>query len=235
LEPRYEPFVNALLGWAGLILKGIYMKNLLGLLAAGAAICAASNANAATIAAGSSIDFTGYLNATGGSNLATATSLDFLSSAGGTATPGVAGVIPNYGTGSGTFAGFSCMTGPCGTIQDIANFRVGAQSIANFFSLTGGNNTSPISFDLASIDSIGTLGANILAFTATGTLRYDGFDATPGTFVFTTQGNTTTSFSATALTAAVPEPATWALMILGMGAVGFAMRRRNTTTRVRFA
>jgi len=26
---------------------------------------------------------------------------------------------------------------------------------------------------------------------------------------------------------AVPEPATWALMILGFGAVGFAMRRRR--------
>jgi len=31
----------------------------------------------------------------------------------------------------------------------------------------------------------------------------------------------------------VPEPATWALMILGMGAVGFAMRRRPTA-RVAF-
>ena len=31
-----------------------------------------------------------------------------------------------------------------------------------------------------------------------------------------------------ALTGAVPEPASWAMMILGMGAVGFAMRRRRT-------
>ena len=29
------------------------------------------------------------------------------------------------------------------------------------------------------------------------------------------------------VTGAVPEPATWAMMILGMGAVGFAMRRRQ--------
>jgi hypothetical protein len=28
--------------------------------------------------------------------------------------------------------------------------------------------------------------------------------------------------------AAVPEPATWALMILGFGAVGVAMRRRHS-------
>ncbi len=42
--------------------------------------------------------------------------------------------------------------------------------------------------------------------------------------------------SVVAATAAVPEPATWALMILGMGAVGFAMRRRGQVkTTVRFA
>lgn len=36
--------------------------------------------------------------------------------------------------------------------------------------------------------------------------------------------------------AAVPEPATWAMMILGMGAVGFAMRRRQkVNTHVQFA
>ncbi|MGR6331175.1 PEPxxWA-CTERM sorting domain-containing protein [Sphingomonas sp. XXL09] len=40
----------------------------------------------------------------------------------------------------------------------------------------------------------------------------------------------------TTATAAVPEPATWALMILGMGAVGFAMRRRSkVSTTLRFA
>lgn len=46
------------------------------------------------------------------------------------------------------------------------------------------------------------------------------------------------NISAAIVTAAVPEPATWALMILGMGAVGFAMRRRknaNTNVTVRFA
>ena len=39
-----------------------------------------------------------------------------------------------------------------------------------------------------------------------------------------------------ALTAAVPEPATWAMMMIGFGLVGSAMRRRQKVTmRVRFA
>ena len=34
---------------------------------------------------------------------------------------------------------------------------------------------------------------------------------------------------------AVPEPATWAMMLVGFGGLGFAMRRRPARTRVRFA
>jgi hypothetical protein len=42
--------------------------------------------------------------------------------------------------------------------------------------------------------------------------------------------------SAASPTAAVPEPATWAMMLLGFGAIGFGMRRRRSdTVRVRFA
>lgn len=34
---------------------------------------------------------------------------------------------------------------------------------------------------------------------------------------------------------AVPEPATWAMMLMGFGAVGYSMRKRRTTTRVTYA
>lgn len=48
-------------------------------------------------------------------------------------------------------------------------------------------------------------------------------------------GNPTGLQLASVLTA-VPEPGTWMLMILGLGAVGFAMRRRqNTSVRLQFA
>jgi hypothetical protein len=56
-----------------------------------------------------------------------------------------------------------------------------------------------------------------------------------GQYVFRSAADTVTlNIGATG---AVPEPATWAMMILGMGAVGFAMRRRNksVTTTVAYA
>ena len=45
----------------------------------------------------------------------------------------------------------------------------------------------------------------------------------------------TNALAGTPVTGAVPEPASWAMMILGMGAVGFALRRQKVTTRVQFA
>lgn len=45
-----------------------------------------------------------------------------------------------------------------------------------------------------------------------------------------------TSASGQEIATAVPEPGTWMLMILGLGAVGFAMRRRqNTSVRLQLA
>lgn len=50
--------------------------------------------------------------------------------------------------------------------------------------------------------------------------------ANPGTYVIQGNGTILANVNATSsAVAAVPEPATWAMMILGMGAIGFAMRR----------
>lgn len=67
------------------------------------------------------------------------------------------------------------------------------------------------------------------------TRALNGFGVGPGTFTLTIQGTPglengalggTVAFRASQA-AAVPEPATWALMLLGFGAIGFSMRRRR--------
>jgi hypothetical protein len=49
---------------------------------------------------------------------------------------------------------------------------------------------------------------------------------------FGTPGSAHVSGTFTYLTAPVPEPATWAMMLLGFGAVGFAMRRTKSRARL---
>ena len=65
------------------------------------------------------------------------------------------------------------------------------------------------------------------------TLTFDPLTGTgtSGAFQFTT-ANTNSFFLATTASsaAAVPEPATWAMMLLGFGGIGFAMRRGRKHT-----
>ena len=93
----------------------------------------------------------------------------------------------------------------------------------NFNSVTLNNGTTTTAFNIANgvFDSASremialTAGAsNVLTINGTtfGDASYSG----------------TLSFGQTA---AVPEPATWALMLMGFGAVGFSMRRRRATAR----
>ncbi len=53
---------------------------------------------------------------------------------------------------------------------------------------------------------------------------------TPGTYNLTSIGSGASTLSISQLAGAVPEPATWAMMILGFGVVGGALRRRRKMT-----
>ncbi len=44
-------------------------------------------------------------------------------------------------------------------------------------------------------------------------------------------GNGTLTISPVAIGGAVPEPATWAMLLLGIGGIGFSMRRRSKVSR----
>jgi hypothetical protein len=48
-----------------------------------------------------------------------------------------------------------------------------------------------------------------------------------GSYTLTFVGNGSGSFGGAVAFSAGPEPATWGMMLLGFGAVGFAMRRRR--------
>lgn len=57
-----------------------------------------------------------------------------------------------------------------------------------------------------------------------------------GTFALTSIVSGSSSLRISAVTAAVPEPASWAMMLVGFGSIGYAMRRRaKVRTTVRFA
>lgn len=63
-----------------------------------------------------------------------------------------------------------------------------------------------------------------VAFSSSKVIQSVGFTSTQRSFEFDN------------IAGSVPEPGTWLLMILGLGAVGFSMRRRQTTsTRFQFA
>ncbi len=59
------------------------------------------------------------------------------------------------------------------------------------------------------------------------------FDGAATSGIANTAG-TITQFTGTALAGAVPEPATWAMMIGGFGMAGGAMRRRRASTKISF-
>jgi PEP-CTERM motif len=55
------------------------------------------------------------------------------------------------------------------------------------------------------------------------------------TYITPSSALATRGFASITRVAAVPEPSTWAMMLIGFGAVGYSMRRRRTQVRITYA
>jgi Domain of unknown function (DUF4394)/PEP-CTERM motif len=107
--------------------------------------------------------------------------------------------------------------------NDVLARQNAATGVLTTVGATGVNFGARTSFDIANNGSTFALNGNTL------------YSVNLATGAFTSLGNTDRALFG--LTAAVPEPATWGLMILGFGVVGSALRSRNgrRTAKVSFA
>ena len=99
----------------------------------------------------------------------------------------------------------------------------------------------PGSFSLLVNDTANFGTCSICNISSSGQNKFtvSGGDITKLGFTFNPGVSTARQFRVEQVNGAVPEPGTWAMMLLGFGAIGFAMRRRRQTSgdriRVRFA
>lgn len=123
-------------------------------------------------------------------------------------------------------------------INDQSVFGIGQIFFNNVSDIYNGiNTTANIGFgrgNVANIQVLGQVGAlNRVNASTTGPSLFTGALSTP---TFAT-GTFTTGRSSLVISqvAAVPEPTTWILMLLGMAGVGFSMRRRQTSVTASYA
>lgn len=154
-------------------------------------------------------------------------------------------------TGTGGFLG---ATGGLGSLNGVLNFSSVLnttinQSIANFFTFADGSGFGH-NYQF-SVDSVKTTAyTNTPGVSSSFTLyllgstvdTFLGYSATPTslTLSFNSTGGSPYAASATlavppAPLPSVPEPATWALTLIGFGAMGAALRRRPRVSTVTFA
>lgn len=150
-------------------------------------------------------------------------------------------------SGTGGFVGASLGFGTLNGVVDFSSV-VGttiSESIANFFTFADGTGHS-FQFSVASAKTVsysnnpGISSSFSLYLLGSTVDTFLGYTATPTslTLSFNSTGGSPYSASATLAVPpapSVPEPATWAMTLIGFGAMGAAMRRRPRVSSVSFA
>ena len=138
------------------------------------------------------------------------------------------------GSTSGSFGNNNLVGAFSDTIQFmIPHSGLAAATISSIFST---NSNNDLSFTSVTLDGteLNILATGATEFRALSNLPYA---AGLQTLIVSGFGGGNSSYAGTlAFTPTVPEPATWAMMLVGFGLVGFAMRKRsNVRTTVAYA
>jgi hypothetical protein len=112
---------------------------------------------------------------------------------------------------------------------------------AGFLELSlGGVPSSSLSFSsviLSGTPDVGTFASVNVNPMNLNSFMFGPFLIASGVYTLTINGNATDGggFGGGVSVSAVPEPATWAMLLLGFGAIGFQIRRRRQRLQVRYA
>lgn len=141
-----------------------------------------------------------------------------------------------FSTTSGQVQSYAGFLGPASFGTD--TLRTTASSVTgSAFSFSGGFANGGT---LIYLDPNYVSGSSLLANLSFGGTTLAALGLTPGQYVYSSPADSITfnigpvQPTAVALAAAVPEPAAWAMMVIGFGAIGTAMRRRRSSA-VQFA
>ena len=170
-------------------------------------------------------------------------------------------LVSNPNTFSATFGttfeisgtgGFVGATGGLGSLNGVLNFSSSAgttlaQSLANFFTFADGTGHN-FQFSLDSVKTVSYsntpgVSSSISLYLLGNTVdTFLGYSATPTSLTLSFNSTGGSPYSASATLAVppspvptVPEPATWAMTLIGFGAMGAALRRRPRVSSVTFA
>lgn len=131
-------------------------------------------------------------------------------------------------TGSTTTIGYADAGLTTPTFSESITFT---DTLAGLYSITLGTSSAAVNFTSAVLT--GASGSNSLTkFYDNGTLEQwglSGLTLNSGQYTLNIMGTNTDTgvLSGTVTIAAVPEPATWGMMLLGFAGIGFAMRRHR--------